>query len=257
MSDSAPTKEAGPSSALRDVAGFVLAGGRSSRMGTDKALVSLGGKPLISYAVAKLRRVAATVSILTGPPPGNPGLAEFAPLVVDEHPGCGPVGGIEAALASSSHVWNLIVPVDVPFLPAELLLWWVATTTADPRSPVRIAFFRADGVLHPTVLLVHRDAAPGLSEAIRRGEYKLLRALEHAARTISTGLGATDGISPALQIKDLPGPALSCSTGSHPASAFGLELSVELPPPSLWFANVNTTQDLAEAERHCPAFSTG
>ena len=76
------------------VGGYVLAGGRSSRMGRDKALLELAGKPLVLHAVTKLRRVCAEVSVLSD----NPELARYAPLVRDLHAGCGPMGGIEAAL---------------------------------------------------------------------------------------------------------------------------------------------------------------
>ena len=90
--------------------GFVLAGGRSTRMGTDKALLHYAGRPLIAHAVDLLR-----------PRELNPTSWEcdlilllYAPVVEDLHPDCGPLGGIEAALASSSSDWNLFLPVDLP-----------------------------------------------------------------------------------------------------------------------------------------------
>ena len=76
-----------------DVGAYVLAGGKSSRMGRDKALLELAGKPLVRHAVTKLRRVCEDVHILSG----NMELAPYAPLVEDLHPGCGPIGGLEAA----------------------------------------------------------------------------------------------------------------------------------------------------------------
>ena len=103
------------------VGGYVLAGGRSSRMGRDKALLELAGKPLIEHAVTKLRRVCAEVHILAGAEGEHAGLARYAPLVHDLHPGCGPISGIEAALTHTTHDWNLILAVDVPFLPTALL----------------------------------------------------------------------------------------------------------------------------------------
>ena len=77
------------------VGGYVLAGGKSSRMGTDKALVELAGRPLIARAVEKLRQICAEVHILSS----NPELEVHAPLIGDLHEDCGPIGGIEAALA--------------------------------------------------------------------------------------------------------------------------------------------------------------
>ena len=72
------------------IAAYVLAGGRSSRMGQDKALLPLAGKPLVEHMVAKLRRISDEVSILSN----NPELARFAPLVPDLRESCGPLGGI-------------------------------------------------------------------------------------------------------------------------------------------------------------------
>ncbi len=109
-----------------DVGGYVLAGGRSSRMGRDKALLELGGKPLALHAVTKLQRVCSDVHILSG----NMELAAYAPLVQDLHPGCGPIGGIEAALAHSYDEWNLFLPVDMPFFPSAFLSAWVGANVA-------------------------------------------------------------------------------------------------------------------------------
>jgi molybdopterin-guanine dinucleotide biosynthesis protein A len=82
-------------------------------MGTVKALLQLGGKPLIEHAVTKLRRICADVHILSS----NSELAPYAPLVRDIHPNCGPLGGIEAALLHSPYDWNLFLAVDMPFYP--------------------------------------------------------------------------------------------------------------------------------------------
>src|ERR1700730_11691463 len=104
-----------------DIGGYVLAGGKSSRMGRDKALLELAGKPLVLHAVVKLRRVCRDVHILSN----RPQLEAYAPLVRDLHEGCGPLGGIEAALEHSQHDWNLFMPVDMPFLPSSFLFGWV------------------------------------------------------------------------------------------------------------------------------------
>ena len=86
-------------------------------MGADKALLRLGGRPLVDIAVEKLRGLCAEVSIV-----GNrEDLREFAPLVMEDRVECGPAAGMEAGLKASRHEWNMFVPVDVPLLPAELL----------------------------------------------------------------------------------------------------------------------------------------
>ncbi len=166
------------------ISGYVLAGGRSSRMGADKSLLRLAGRPLIEHAVTKLRRICVEVHILTN----NPALAGYAPVVGDIHPDCGPIGGIEAALAHSVHDWNLIVPVDVPFLPAAILESWAAKITA-PGGTVRVAMFRAEGRPQPAVCLLHRQIAPSIAAAVALGEFKLLPVLEASAEVLALQSG--------------------------------------------------------------------
>jgi molybdopterin-guanine dinucleotide biosynthesis protein A len=192
---------------LAEVGGYVLAGGKSSRMGTEKALIEIGGKPLVAHAVAKLREICAEVSILAS----NPELASYAPLVPDLHPGFGPIGGIEAALDHSGFEWNLLVPVDLPFLPATLLREWIRRVTAD--DAFRVAYFEAGGKPQPAVLLIHHEAKPSITAAIERGEYKLLPALSAAASGSS------------LHVEDV-----------NAAQEY-------------WFTNVNTPEELKMARR--------
>ena len=83
--------------------GFVLAGGRSSRMGQDKALLQVAGRSLLEVALEKLR-------CLDGPAPriaaARSDLLSHAPVIPDLHPGCGPLSGIEAALAATTRPLN-------------------------------------------------------------------------------------------------------------------------------------------------------
>lgn len=231
------------------IGGFVLAGGQSSRMGTDKAMLPLAGRPLVAHALAKLAPIAATTAILAGAAPGNPELARFAPVLFDLHPNCGPLGGIEAALTVSAHPWNLILPVDVPFVPRGLLAWWAERILADPGSPVRIALFRAGDRVQPAVLLLHRDALPFISRAIRDGDYKLLRVLESAAGSLSgTGDQGSAQPSPALEVTPVPS-VMGCDPASRPPELFARLRPADLAVESLWFANLNNRQEFTQAEQ--------
>ena len=189
------------------IGGYVLAGGKSSRMGTDKALLELGGRPLIAHAVAKLQDICAQVSILSS----NPDLAAYGPLVPDFHPGCGPISGIEAALAHSRFDWNLLLPVDVPFLPTVFLRNWAQRVIASDDR--RAALFELGGKPQPGVLLIHRSIKSAITAAIERGEYKLLPALQAAAQ------------GPLLHVERLDAAYAS------------------------WFTNVNTPEELEAARR--------
>jgi len=225
------------------ISGYVLAGGRSSRMGTDKTLLQLAGKPLIAHAVAKLRRICAGVHILSS----NPALAPYAPLVPDLHPGCGPVGGIEAALAHSPHDWSFILPVDVPFLPAAILQTW-AVRVVDPAQTNRAAMFTVDGRPQPAVCLLHKQIAPSIAAAVALEEFKLLTVLEAAAHVLA--LQHNQPLDHFLRYSPVNDRQFANAPGE-------LEITPsQRATQHLWFANLNTPQDFSEAETHTDALDT-
>jgi molybdopterin-guanine dinucleotide biosynthesis protein A len=216
-------------------------------MGRDKAFLELAGKPLVLHAVVKLRRVCIEVSVL-----GNdPALDAYAPLVKDLHPGCGPMGGMEAALFHSRYDWNLFLPVDVPFLPAAYLSGWVRQALPEYA---RVMMFTVDGVPQPTVALVHREVRPFLTEALERGEYKLFPVLEKACREIAVRKGLLPGVGmwkiPYWSgLTSRPGPRRTKEDWCYTTEA-------QERHSGNWFANLNTPEEFAEAERHLDALDT-
>lgn len=102
--------------------GFVLAGGESSRMGRNKALLELGGALVIV-------RVARLVEEVTGAATVVGSSEAYTPLglrtIRDDWPGAGPLGGIATALRASDSAWNLIVACDLPYLTKEWLEYLV------------------------------------------------------------------------------------------------------------------------------------
>jgi molybdopterin-guanine dinucleotide biosynthesis protein A len=99
--------------------GFVVAGGRSLRMGRDKALLPWAGSTLLDDAIARMRLACPDVRILCGPVPryGDRGV----PLVTDRIDGAGPLAGLEAALVAAADRPVLLVGVDLPFVTAGTL----------------------------------------------------------------------------------------------------------------------------------------
>jgi len=100
-------------------AGFVVAGGRSRRMGRDKALLPWNGSTLLDHAVARLRGVCGDVRILSGAQRRyeDRGL----PVETDAVPDAGPLGGIHTGLAGRGQATGLFLGVDLPFVTVELL----------------------------------------------------------------------------------------------------------------------------------------
>jgi molybdopterin-guanine dinucleotide biosynthesis protein A len=236
---------------LLDVGGYVLAGGKSSRMGRDKALLELAGKPLALRAVTKLRRVCADVHILSA----RPELEAFAPLVRDLHEGCGPMGGLEAALEHSPHEWNLFMPVDMPFLPAVFLDRWLRRVEGRGRMGMRVAMFRVDGLPQPLFSVLHREVAPFVREAMQHGRYKVSPVLESAAMELAARQG--------MLLEDVffhtPWGSMDDSFAGAVDDEDELRQGLseeQLEARHLWFENLNTAAEFAEAERHLTALDS-
>ncbi len=196
------------------VTGYVLAGGRSSRMGRDKALLELDGKPLLQRAVEKLRTVCVSTFILSS----REELAVFGPLVRDLHPGCGPLGGMEAALLHTQTAWSLFLAVDMPFVPVAFLAEWVRRVLLNPHG--RVSLFTVDMIPQPTMCMVHREAAPFIQRAVEAKQYRVLTVLEEAARDLAARSGTPLG--EVLLERAIGGQG--------------------------YFANLNTPEDFASAE---------
>ncbi|MCU1323750.1 MAG: putative molybdopterin-guanine dinucleotide biosynthesis protein [Acidobacteriaceae bacterium] len=158
---------------LLPVIGFVLAGGRSSRMGRDKALLILDGRTLVERAIAKLSAVCISVAIAGG----GEELTRYARVLPDTNPGCGPLGGIVTALEGSQTEWCLFLPVDVPLLPLEFLR---ALTERALASSAVAVLPRVAGRLEPLCAAYRRAALPGLRQSLSEGMYKVTAAVERA-----------------------------------------------------------------------------
>jgi molybdopterin-guanine dinucleotide biosynthesis protein A len=105
------------------VSGIVLAGGQSSRLGTDKAFVNVNGQPLIEHIVAKLTKLSDDVIIVTNSPQKYGHLE--AKLVGDIYPGRGALGGIYSGLRTATNAYGLVVACDMPFLDLNLLRYMI------------------------------------------------------------------------------------------------------------------------------------
>ncbi len=201
-------------------AGFVLAGGNSSRMGQDKALTMLGGQMLIERALETLRKAKLPVAIAGARSP----LGRFAPVIEDSAVGMGPLGGVYAALASMRAHHAVFLPVDMPLLPTSLLaylLWHARVTGAVVTVPA------VNGYAQTFPAVVERSALSTLENSLRTGNGGCFAAFEAAAKSRGGELRA-------LPVEMLVQPR-------HVEHPDGL-------PAALWFLNVNDPAELACAE---------
>jgi molybdopterin-guanine dinucleotide biosynthesis protein A len=138
-------------------------------MGRDKALLELHGVTLVEIALRKLRAVCEDVAIAGG----SAELARFGRVIGDETPGMGPLGGVVAALEQSRYERNLILGVDMPFVPVKVLEKLVEL---GGREMVLLA--EADGYVQPLCGVYSRSALPGLRRELGAGRLKLKDAIK-------------------------------------------------------------------------------
>jgi len=206
-------------SSPRPIHGFVLAGGKSVRMGEDKALLQLAGRPMVEIAVEKLRKFCAEVSIA-----GNrDDLAAYAPVVHETRTETGPAAGVEAGLLAATQPWALFIPVDVPLIPADLLRRWAAEVVGLEGFSASNLYY---GRNQPAFCMIRRDRAQAFSTLLDSGERRLSKLLHHAS---------LDGGFYGHWVHDL---SELYAPHEHPPQATS----------DRWFANVNTPEDLAQVE---------
>jgi molybdenum cofactor guanylyltransferase len=140
----------------RDVTAFVLAGGKSSRMGRDKPFIEYQGPTLLQRALHLAQLVAGDVRIV-----GNGDkFAAYGAVVEDVFRDRGPLGGIHAALLASQTDLNLMLAVDMPFLSRGFLEYLICKA----RDTDAVAIVpRSDGRLQP-LCAVYRRAFAGVAE---------------------------------------------------------------------------------------------
>lgn len=215
--------------ARHDVHGVVLAGGRSSRMGTDKALLPLGHAPLIEHAIGILHRAGLPVSISGS----RADLGNLAPVLADLEPRQGPLTGICSALHALAESWIVLLTVDMPLVPPALIARLLELALDSNAAAVLPSFA---GRLHPFPCVLHRDLLPGLLAEYRSGRYGCLHAFSAVAMQIGKPIEIV------------------------PLESFFKENSIHDQPQlpiDTWMLNVNRPEDLMRAEDWLTALHIG
>lgn len=169
--------------AQSDVTAFILTGGRSERMGQDKATMRLpSGRTLLENALAVTGAMAGQVGIV-GPRHKYASYAWSGEIIEDVFPDRGPLGGIHAALAVSTTEWNIILAVDLPGA-TSALLEWLLKTARDAGSQVTIASI--GGGLQPLCGVYRKGFRTRAEKALRDGHNKVDACFDPASLRILT-----------------------------------------------------------------------
>lgn len=156
------------------VSGWVLAGGESRRMGRRKELLELGGQTMLERQLALLRAVSRPVAVL-GTPESLP--ASGVPVIADERPGLGPLGGIATALGVTRTEYNLVLGCDLPLMRTEFLRFLVRRALAS-RADVTVPESPREG-FHPTCAVYRRRALPVIRASLAAGNYAVRSFFPH------------------------------------------------------------------------------
>jgi molybdopterin-guanine dinucleotide biosynthesis protein A len=148
------------------VTAFVLAGGKSSRMGRDKAFLRLGDGTLLFRALKLAGAVAETVRIVGDARK----FAAFGRVTEDVYHGRGPLGGIHAALSSSATELNLVLAVDLPWVGPKFLEYLLLRARG---SAAMVTVPRAGGGLQPLCAVYRRGFAELAERSLGEGNNKI------------------------------------------------------------------------------------
>ena len=149
----------------------IMLGGKSSRMGTDKAFVKLGGKTLLERAVEKWKDYGSALQLSVGPAERVALAPEGIPAVVDVYTGCGPIGGLHAGLKACETEYLLLVAVDTPFLTHELADKLVEV--AEEYGCDACTYVLDGGMPQPLFSLYRVSCLPAAEDAIHSGVFNM------------------------------------------------------------------------------------
>lgn len=153
----------------QQITGFVLAGGKSSRMGRDKGTTLLNGKQMIEYAIDALKPVCTNLVILANQDYyGSLGYPVYKDLVKD----CGPLAGICTGLSATKTQLNVFVTCDAPFVSSSLLLFLVGEIRYyDAVVPIY------GNKIYPLTAVYKKSCLPVFKESLAQRKLKVKEAI--------------------------------------------------------------------------------
>lgn len=144
---------------------LILAGGRSSRMGSNKAFLKLNTQSFIEKQISELSQIAPVVVVSN-----EPQLYRSFPVlsINDEFPGFGPLAGIHAGLKAVAPATVFVVPCDMPLVSGEL-----AKKMFDLLGDADGVVLKTNGHLEPLCAVYTQRCLPAIEECLRSGRLKV------------------------------------------------------------------------------------
>jgi len=150
----------------KNITGIILAGGKSSRMGTDKGFLQLNNKPFVRYSIAALQPLVSKILIVSDDAKYDTfGLKR----ITDSTKDAGPVAGIYSGLEASKTEWNLILSCDIPLITSHVLQKLI--NAVDDASDIIQA--ESNGKTMPLIALYKRTVKGQFKRFLEQGERRL------------------------------------------------------------------------------------
>jgi molybdopterin-guanine dinucleotide biosynthesis protein A len=158
---------------------IILAGGRSSRMGQDKASLLLDGRPLIWHVAQRLLPLAGELIISSNEPERFAALGADLPIPVqvvpDQYAGAGPLAGLQAGLSVATRELALLVAVDMPLLSRSLLAYMQAIAGGHAAVVPRLALRPGEGEEYePLHALYRRSCLPAITAHLAQNHRRVV-----------------------------------------------------------------------------------
>lgn len=149
-----------------NITGIILAGGKSTRMGTDKGMLELDGKPFIQYSIEALKPLVSNIMIVSD----NPSHDKFGlERVDDKFKDAGPVSGIYSGLDASTMEYNMILSCDIPLITTEVLKKLLHEASND----IDIIQAESGGKSMPLIALYKKSVKEHFYDALMSDERRL------------------------------------------------------------------------------------
>jgi molybdenum cofactor guanylyltransferase len=160
------------------VSALILAGGLSTRMGTDKALLPWQGVPLLECVCQVALQCCPSVSVLTPWPQRYQAVVSTPVQFIPEPmPQQGPLIGLEQGLGQIPSPWVLLLACDLPCLNPQILQGWIRQLRVVPHSSLAQVPYQK-GHWEPLCGFYHQRCLPPLQSFIAQGGRSFQRWLE-------------------------------------------------------------------------------
>ena len=194
-----------------DLIAVILAGGRSSRMGRDKALLELNEQKFIDHLVQEL---SGCCKVMISAAHQDDYAGYGVPVIADETKDIGPIEGIRQALRSSGSDYVFVCAVDTPFVRKEMMQYLAEFISSDYDAFV----FREGDRIHPHIGIYSRAALSVIEEMIGEKQYRLTELLSRI-RTKYVDIGTSCFDRKALRNINTPDDYLAILNQDAPADS--------------------------------------